>query len=59
MIETQKESNHPFFLENQYKPRLYGLKRTGLLKFLLSASHPLRITLTLFTFIHYCLEAEK
>ena len=36
-----------------------GLKRTGLLKFLLSASHPLRITLTLFTFIHSSLAAKK
>ena len=36
-----------------------GLKRTGLLKFLLSASHPLRITLTLFTFIRSSLAAKK
>jgi len=38
-----------FLLENQYKPRVPRSKRTGLLKFMLSASHPLRITLTLFT----------
>jgi len=38
---------------------LHGLKRAGLLKFLLSASHPLRITLTLFTSIHTSLEAEQ